>query len=89
MPLPPLWRRDVEAGAMVVDLLCGADPVAQQPLLTQRRQELVEADDIELLPLLDAATVLASRRPDREAAGPDDADLAPTSVRAAAVASSS
>jgi diguanylate cyclase (GGDEF)-like protein len=62
LPLPDLWRRDVEAGALVIDLLRGADPVTQQPMLSRLRRDLAAAEDIEILPLLDAATVLATWR---------------------------
>ena len=58
--LPPLWRRDVEALSVVAGLLTGAavDPAA----LAKLRQQLADEGDIEVGPLLDAATALALSR---------------------------
>ena len=76
--LPPLWRRDVEALAVVAGLLTGAAP--DTAALADLRQVLADDADIEVLPLLDAATALALSRTGQAAAAAAAADqLAPAS----------
>jgi tetratricopeptide (TPR) repeat protein len=76
--LPPLWRRDVEALAVVAGLLTGAAP--DTAALADLRQVLAQEADIEVLPLLDAATALAlSRAGQASAAAAAAEQLAPAS----------
>jgi diguanylate cyclase (GGDEF)-like protein len=76
--LPPLWRRDVEALAVVAGLLTGVAP--DTAALGDLRQVLADGADIEVLPLLDAATALALSRAGRTDAASAAADkLAPAS----------
>jgi diguanylate cyclase (GGDEF)-like protein len=78
--LPPLWRRDVEALAVVATLLSGRPPGDIEAAVTRHRQALLDDGDIEVLPLLDAATALAlSRSGQAAAAAAAAARLAPTS----------
>jgi diguanylate cyclase (GGDEF)-like protein len=55
--LPLLWQRDVEASALVVELLRAQRPETSR--LRTVRAELAAGDDIEVLPILDAAVALA------------------------------
>ena len=57
--LPLLWRHNIEACAEVALLLRGADPTTRTDSLARHRQALTENGDLELLPLLEAATVWA------------------------------
>jgi len=57
--LPRLWRSDIEACAEVVRLLRGEDPLERTDSLQSHREALTASSDIELLPLLEAATVWA------------------------------
>jgi diguanylate cyclase (GGDEF)-like protein len=57
--LPGLWRHNVEACAEVVRLLRGEDPTTRTESLAAHRQALTEGGDLELLPLLEAATAWA------------------------------
>jgi diguanylate cyclase (GGDEF)-like protein len=76
--LPPLWRRDVEALAVVAGLLTGTAPDCAA--LDELRQVLADGADIEVLPLLDGATVLAlSRAGQASAAAAAAEQLAPAS----------
>ena len=68
-PLPRLWRHNVEACAEVVRLLRGEDPMGRTESLAGHHMSLTDAGDLELLPLLEAATVWALwRHGHREAA---------------------
>lgn len=79
--LPPLWRHDVEACVLVVRLLRGERPSTLDPELGRCRQDLVEGDDLEVLPLLDAAVSLALwRAGETEAAVTAAERLAPSSA---------
>ncbi|MDT7570158.1 MAG: hypothetical protein QOE05_332, partial [Actinomycetota bacterium] len=76
--LPPLWLRDVEACAAIIGLLRGQNPDSLQPSLAHHRQVLAAGGDIEVLPLLEAATALALWRIGRPKAATAAADqLAP------------
>jgi diguanylate cyclase (GGDEF)-like protein len=57
--LPALWRHNVEAAARVVQLLRGEDPTIPTDSLAALRQALADSGDLELLPLLEAATAWA------------------------------
>jgi diguanylate cyclase (GGDEF)-like protein len=57
--LPVLWRHNVEAAARVVCLLRGEDPATGTESLAAQRQTLTDSGDLELLPLLEAATAWA------------------------------
>lgn len=60
-PMPPLWRSDILALDLVVDLL--RDPVAPPSARVERiRAAMVQGQDVEVLPLLDAAVALAAWR---------------------------
>jgi diguanylate cyclase (GGDEF)-like protein len=64
--LPVLWQRDVDACALIVELLRGQRPETSR--LRTIRDELAAGDDIEVLPLLDAAQALALWRAGESAA---------------------
>jgi diguanylate cyclase (GGDEF)-like protein len=64
LPLRPLWRRNVEACADIVELLHGGD-LDRLDRLAGHRVALVADGDVETLPLLDAATALALWRSGR------------------------
>ena len=57
--LPALWRRDVEAISDILRLLRGADPIPMAAALAEHRRQLSAGNDLEVLPLLDAAWALA------------------------------
>ncbi|HEX7187383.1 MAG TPA: GGDEF domain-containing protein [Actinomycetes bacterium] len=84
--LPPLWRRDVEALSAVAELLRDASAPVVPQTIAQHRQALVDDKDIEVLPLLDAATALAFWRAGQadEAAAAVDRLTATSSVSSGA-----
>lgn len=77
--LPPLWKLRVTALADVAAALLGEPAESVLTSLEQHQCELVEAEDVEVLPLVDAAIVLTLRRLDRcEAARQAASRLAPS-----------
>jgi diguanylate cyclase (GGDEF)-like protein len=60
--LPLLWRHNVEACAEVVRLLRGEDPSTRAESVAAHRLALTQDGDLELLPILEAATAWALGR---------------------------
>jgi diguanylate cyclase (GGDEF)-like protein len=78
--LPALWRRDVEACSDILRLLRGADPIPMEAALAEHRKQLSAGNDLEVLPLLNAAWALALVQDGHLPAAVAAAkDLAPTS----------
>ncbi|MGZ4591185.1 MAG: diguanylate cyclase domain-containing protein [Actinomycetes bacterium] len=76
--LPPLWQRDVEAGDLIVRLLRGESESVLRPRLASNREALVAGEDVEALPLLDAAHALALWRGGDVAAAAAAAESTPS-----------
>jgi diguanylate cyclase (GGDEF)-like protein len=84
LDLLPMWRRDVQAGALVARLLTGARTDALAAEIREVRGDLLAFDDTETLPALDAALRLACWRD-----GTDLAGVAPDAAEAATASSTS
>jgi diguanylate cyclase (GGDEF)-like protein len=77
-PMPPLWRADLMALDVVIDLLCRPESPPSASRVEQLRAALVEGQDVEVLPLLDGALALAAwRRGEAEVATAAAHRLAP------------